>query len=303
MRIKYLPLLFITFAIGCTMEPPAGQISDENNLSVPSFIYDAHVHYRAAPDWEAAFLEKYTQYNAMASVMVRMNDLESGIRFAKMNPDRVVPYAMVDIDSPTILEDILKVHQMGYKGLGELFATNDWNYDDPKYDPIWSLAEELGLIVAPHTGIHGSGKFSRMRPSFIATIAANHPDLTIIGLHFGNPWYSEASEVARRNNNVYWDMSGSSLIKKDDDPEFWKEFMWWTPHIGKRHVGDDRRPAWETIVFASDEPPDGFEDNIIRFNKVLNAAGIDDETRAKMYGLTLAKIHGISVDQGNEPAE
>jgi hypothetical protein len=37
------------------------------------------------------------------------------------------------------------------------------------------------------------------------------------------------------------------------------------------------------------------EENIIRFNKMLDACGVDEETRAKCYGLTLAKIHGIQV--------
>ncbi|MEX2573178.1 MAG: amidohydrolase family protein [Balneolaceae bacterium] len=293
MRNLFLLLSIPVLFVGCS------QGENVPNSSVPPFIMDAHVHYRPTAEWETSFLDVYTRYNATACLMVRMEDLERGIEFAREHSDRIIPYAMIEIDSPDVLEDIRQVHSMGFKGLGEIFARNQWDYDDLQYEPIWSLAEELGMVVALHTGIHGSGNFARMRPSFLGTIASSQPDLTVIGLHFGNPWYNEAAEAARLNNNLYFELSGSSLIKKDHDPDFWRELLWWTPHIGKRHVGENSQPAWESIVFATDEPPDGFEDNIIRFNKVLDAAGIDDETRAKMYGQTLAEIHGLEPDSRN----
>jgi hypothetical protein len=57
----------------------------------------------------------------------------------------------------------------------------------------------------------------------------------------------------------------------------------------------DAVPAFEKIVFASDEGPEELEANIIRFNKMLDACGVSEETRAKCYGLTIARIHGINV--------
>ena len=80
----------------------------------------------------------------MGCILVSMGDLERGIAFAEAHPERVIPYAAIKIDSPTVLDDIQKVYDMGFKGLGELFAVNQWNYDDPKYDPIWELAEIEG---------------------------------------------------------------------------------------------------------------------------------------------------------------
>lgn len=269
------------------------------NIKTPPFIIDAHVHYKANDEWEKSFLDVYSRHNAMACLMVRMEDIERGINFARANPGRIIPYAMIDIDSPTVLEDVKKVHVMGYKGLGEFFARNEWNYDDPKYEPLWSLAEELGMPLAPHTGNLSNGMMARLRPGYLATIAANHPGLTIVGAHFGNPWYAEAGEAARRNANLYFDMSGSSLIKKENDPGIWKEFLWWTPYVGKvtPHMPKDLVPAFEKIVFASDEAPDALVENFRRFNKVLDANDVSEETRAKCYGLTMARIHNIKVDK------
>lgn len=301
------PLLAAALIFGCTQRPsdtggttavPGQEDQPAANYDTPPFIIDAHVHYRPDDEWEKLFLEVYAEHHAMACLMIRMDDLERGINFAKANPDRIIPYAMIDIDSPTILDDVKKVHAMGFKGLGEFFARNEWNYDDPKYDPLWALAEELNMPLAPHTGNLSNGMMARLRPGYLATIAANYPDLIIVGAHFGNPWYAEAGEAARRNKNLYFDLSGSSLIKKENDPGIWKEYLWWTDYVGKKtpHMPDDLVPAFEKIVFASDESPDALVENFRRFNKVLDANNVSEETRAKCYGLTLARIHGIDVD-------
>ena len=265
------------------------------NLSTPGFIIDSHIHYEPTDAWEQSFLEIFTKYNAVGCVLVDLEDLERGIEFARAHSNRVVPYAAVKIDSATVLADIRKAHTMGYRGLGELFAVGEWNYDDPKYDSIWALAQELGMPIAPHTGILSIGVLSRMRPGYLGTIAHKFPNLYIHSAHFGNPWYEEAAEVARRRPNLFFDMSGSSLIKKDDDPAYWKEFLWWTPYLGKPHMPADAVPAFEKIVFATDQSPDGMEENIIRFNKMLDACGVSEESRKLCYYGTMAKILNIDV--------
>jgi len=289
-------IFLLTFGCGEQGQKTNATIS-EPNLSTPGFIIDSHIHYRATDAWEKSFLEIFEKWNAIGCILVSMDDLERGIAFAYAHPDRIIPYASIDIDSPTVLKDILNAYDMGYNGLGELFATKEWNYDDPKYDPIWALAEKLGMPIAPHTGILANGILSRMRPGYLGTIANKFPNLIIHAAHFGNPWYNEAGEIARRNKNIYFDMTGSSLIKKDTDPGFWKQFLWWTPYIGKPHMPKDAVPAFQKIVFATDQSPEGLEENIIRFNKVLDACGVSEETRKKCYYETMAKIHDIDVNK------
>ena len=286
-----LGILLLTFALQC------GTKTSTSNLSTPGFLIDGHIHYEATDEWEKDFLEIYGNYNAIACILVNMVDLDRGIKFARANPDMVIPYAAVKIDSATILMDIQKSYDMGYKGLGELFAVNQWNYDDKKYDPVWALAEKLGMPIAPHTGILSIGILSRMRPGYLGTVAYRFPKLYIHAAHFGNPWYNEAAEVARRRPNLYFDITGSSLIKKDTDPGYWKQFLWWTPYLGKPHMPKDALPAFEKLVFASDQDPQGLEENIIRFNKMLDACGVSEESRIECYYGTMARIHGIDVQK------
>jgi hypothetical protein len=283
-------LFFVTWVLAAAVS-----LTAQSEYRTPGFIIDSHTHYEAKASWEKSFLEVYAKHNAMACLLIEKQDWDRGIAFAKAHPDRVIPYAEIEIDSPTVLDDIRKAHGMGFKGLGELFAVNQWNYDDPKYDPMWTLAQELKLVVAPHTGILANGMMARMRPSFLATIASRFKKLTLHAAHFGNPWYEEAGEATRRNNNLFFDLSGSSLIKKEEDPGYWKQFLWWTPYLGKAHMPADAVPAFEKMLFATDEPPGGFEENIRRNNRMLDACGVSEETRAKFYGLTMARIHGIPI--------
>jgi hypothetical protein len=292
MRIKLLIVLVlsITLVAGCNRSGP-GQSS-----WAPPFIIDSHMHYTATDEWEKSFLDIYTRHNAMACLLMPMKDLDRGIAFAKAHPDRVIPYAEINIDSPAVVEDIQRVHSMGFRGLGELFATGRRDYNDPKYDTIWALAEQLGMPVAPHTGILSDGTMANLRPSFLADVAARHPNLIIHAAHFGNPWYEEAAEAARRNKNLYFDLCGSSLIKKENDPGFWEQWLWWTDAAGKAHMPKEVVPAWEKILFATDEGPDALDENIRRFNKALDACHVSVETRAKCYGLTMARIYGIKTN-------
>ena len=120
---------------------------------IPGFIIDSHTHYSPRPDFEESFLAIYGKYNAMACLLIGLQDLDRGLAFAKAHPDRVIPYAEIDIDGPTVLEDIRRVQALGFKGLGELFAVEQWDYDDPKYDPIWKLAEERNVSLRTATFI------------------------------------------------------------------------------------------------------------------------------------------------------
>lgn len=292
-NLIFLSVITLVLAVRCANVEQKTELKP--NYKTPPFIIDSHIHYKATDAWEKSFIEIFTKHNAMGCILVDMKDLERGIAFAKAHPDRVIPYAAVKIDSSGVLKDIQRAYDMGYTGLGELFATGDWSYNDRRYDPIWSLAEKLGMPIAPHTGNLATGQMDHLRPAPLADIAVRFPKLLIHAAHFGNPWYEEAAEAARRNSNLWFDMSGSSLIKKEHDPHFWAQWLWWTDAIGKAHMPKNAEPAWEKIVFASDEGPDQLEENIRRFNKVLDACNVPDSIRAYCYGLTIAKMHGIKV--------
>ena len=48
----------------------------EPNMSTPPFIIDSHMHYEATDEWEKSFLDIYGRHNAMACLLIDMEDLD-----------------------------------------------------------------------------------------------------------------------------------------------------------------------------------------------------------------------------------
>jgi predicted TIM-barrel fold metal-dependent hydrolase len=134
---------------------------------------------------------------------------------------------------------------------------------------------------------------ARMRPSFLHTIARSFPKLRIQGAHLGNPWYDEAAEGARWSKNLYFDLTGSSLIKKARNLAVFKEYLWWEGPGA--HSSPDAVYAFEKLVFGTDEAPDALDNMLTRYEAMLDACGVPEASRRRIYGETMAGILGIPV--------
>lgn len=92
--------------------------------------------------------------------------------------------------------------------------THQYAYD-PAYEPVYALAEKYDVPVIFHTGDTDStrAKLKYADPLTIDEVAVDHPRVTFVIAHLGNPWIQSAAEVAYKNPNVYLD--GSALLLGD----------------------------------------------------------------------------------------
>ena len=146
--------------------------------------------------------------------------------------------------TPEVLDQIDRFHAAGFRGLGESPGRKK-NYDDPAYAPIYARAEKYGMFILFHTGIVNRTtpdipadiSVDRMRATTLDNIARRYPKITLIGAHLGNPDYAWAAEIARWNPISIGIVSGSTLIKKQEDYTFFKSIFWWSgiasPHSPK----------------------------------------------------------------------
>ncbi|MCX5905892.1 MAG: amidohydrolase family protein [Deltaproteobacteria bacterium] len=92
--------------------------------------------------------------------------------------------------------------------------------NDNRFYPLWEKITELKVPVLFHMGTTGYGagvpggdgvrlKYCRPVP-YIDDLAADFPELTIIGAHPAWPWQEEMLAVAMHKANVYIDLSGWS---------------------------------------------------------------------------------------------
>jgi predicted TIM-barrel fold metal-dependent hydrolase len=262
-------------------------------------LVDCHVHYNG----ERAFLDQLTarldKAEGIAFLLVKPDDIDSVKPYIAAHPNRLIGFGDISLDAPGVLADIDRAHRAGFRGLGEI-TKPQYSFDDRRYWPVYERAESYGMILLFHTGIvnrtnpevPSDVSSDRMRPGTLDLIARRFPKLTIIGAHLGNPDYAMAAEIARWNPNLFWDVSGSTLIKKQEDYAFFKQVFWWSS-IASPHTPKGGASAFEKLVFGSDVfggEMEEFDRELERYHKMLDACGVSKQAQENIFAGTLWKI-------------
>ena len=268
-------------------------------LAAQPKIIDAHVHHNGDP----AFLEKLVRRleaaDAMAFLMTSPKDLESVKGFIARYPARLVGFGSIRLDDPGAVAEIDRFQAAGFRGLGELSGPLR-PYDDKTYAPVFERAEKHRMIVLFHTGIvnrpspgiPSDVSSDRMRVQTLDNLARRYPKMTLIGAHLGNPDYQWAAEIARWNPNLYFDLSGSTLIKKQEDYTFFKSVFWWSgvvsPHTPKGGPSAFEKTVFGSDVFGGDLAE--FDASLQRYRKMLSACGVSAAAQANIFAGTMWRI-------------
>jgi uncharacterized protein len=290
--MRKFSLLFLTLMCVFVCGPLMAQ-------SAQPRVIDGHLHYNGDPAFLQKLLAKLDSVDGMAFLLVPPADMGTAVPIIHANPNRLIGFAEIDMDSAHALEDIDLAHEAGFRGIGELEYVAH-NYDDPIYFPIYKRAEKYHMIALFHTGIvnrehpnvRTNVSISRMRVTRLDLIARMFPKLTIVAAHMGNPDYAWAAEIARWNPNVYVDLSGSSLIKKQNDYTFFKSIFWWSGVVSP-HTPKSSHSAFERLVFGSDvfggDLPE-FDRELKRYHEMLDACGVPKQAQENIFSGTLWHI-------------
>ncbi len=179
--------------------------------------------------WEE-LADMYRELKLMAVLMNSTDIATSGItpvpndviaQAVKDHPDVFIGFGVVDPNLGRVAVDEAKrcAEELGLRGLGELNPGRQHFFpNDERFYPLWEEAQRQGLIVLFHEGMMGSGagtpggmgfklKYGRPIPH-VDDVAADFPELKIIGAHPSWPWTAEALAIARHKSNFYIDLSG-----------------------------------------------------------------------------------------------
>ena len=290
--MKKISLLFVTLLFVFVCSPLLAQ-------SVQPKIIDGHVHYNGDPAFLNKLLQKMESVDGMAFVLVPPVDMDTAVPIIHAHPNRLVGFAEIDMDSPHAIEDIDIAHEAGFRGIGELEYVRH-NYDDPVYFPIYKRAEKYHMIALFHTGIVNrthpnvstNVSIERMRVTQLDLIARMFPKLTLVAAHMGNPDYAWAAEIGRWNPNLYFDLSGSSLIKFQNNYTIFKSIFWWSGIVSP-HTPKSEHSAFEKLVFGSDvfggDLPE-FDRELKRYHEMLDACGVPKRAQEYIFSDTLWHI-------------
>ena len=278
----------------------------------PPKLIDVHEHYNGEPGVLEQLLVKLNAADGLGFLLTTDRGFPQASRFIHEHPDRFIGFGDIKLDDPDVLNKIDRFHQGGFRGLGEISSALK-NYDDPAYWPIYDLAAKYHMILLFHTGIVLRDKpevpanisFDRMRATRLDLIARHWPKLIIIGAHLGNPDYAEAGEIARWNPNLYFDLSGSSLIKKRNDYGFFRSIFWWSGVVSP-HTPAGGPDAFERLVYGSDVfngELGEFDESQARYHAMLDACQVPANVQAMIFSGTMWRIlqeqqKEIAADQG-----
>jgi len=140
----------------------------------------------------------------------------------KKYPESFIGFASVDPWKGRMAVDELTraVKSLGLRGLKLHPIAQAFYMNDRRFYPLWETCAALDIPLLVHTGTTGVGagvpggdglklKYARPIP-YIDDVAADFPNLTIIGAHPSWPWQEEMLALAVHKTNVYIDLSGWS---------------------------------------------------------------------------------------------
>lgn len=136
---------------------------------------------------------------------------------------------------------------------------------------MYSIAEELGLIVSLHTGVNYARNVPMYgeHPERLDRVASAFPSLSIIACHASWPWVDDIVAVARRHPTVYLEFGGLS-------PKYVR--MNGTGWATLRHMMDNL--LTDQVLFASDWPVMSMERSLIEWREM----GLRPNTLQRLLG-------------------
>lgn len=125
-------------------------------------------------------------------------------------PDKFVGFAYLDPRREDYMERLrYAVEELGLVGVKYGPIYNGVALDDPRMTPVYEYCVEHDLPLTMHMGTTYTRLYRAElgRPIHVEDVALRYPDLKLIMAHMGHPWYEDCVIVARKQPNVYAEIS------------------------------------------------------------------------------------------------
>jgi uncharacterized protein len=202
------------------------------------------------------------------------------------HPDAFLGFASVDPwqGRAAVAELRRAIAELGLRGLKLHPSAQDFDPSDRRFYDLYAACAELEIPVLFHTGTTGLGaglpggggvKLGRSRPILLDDVAADFPELQIVGAHPSWPWQDEMLAVAQHKTNVWIDLSGWSPRR-------------WSPALRDAVLG----PLSDRALFGTDYPFITFA----KWHKAFLEHEPSDEVVAKVLRDNAARLLGLDLD-------
>jgi predicted TIM-barrel fold metal-dependent hydrolase len=163
-------------------------------------------------------------------------------------PERFIGFGSVDPwkGKRAVAEIERAIGELGLKGAKFHPGIQAFYPNDPRFSELFDKVAALGVPALFHTGTNGLGagirggmgvRLDYTRPIYLDHLAADQPELTIVGAHPAWPWHEEMLAVIGHKANVFMDLSG-----------------WLPKYIPETVMNEARKRLSDRILFGSDYP-------------------------------------------------
>ena len=194
-------------------------------------------------------------------------DDEVTARAVAKYPAKLIGFACIDPRMPACLDLLVHaIEDLKLKGVKFGPIYNGVSLLDPRLEPIYAYLVRNNLPLTMHMGTtYGAAAPIAMgRPLDVDTIANRHPDLKMIMAHMAHPWYEECVVVARKNPNVYCEVSAL----------YYRPWQFWNVLICAEEYQITQR---DKIFWGTDFPFTTVPDSIVglrNVNRVVEGSGL-----------------------------
>ncbi len=245
--------------------------------------FDIHRHYHVTEGDLETYLRQAEEIGitkigmSTCGPLFNQYDNEGVVRAMDKYPDLIIGFGYIRLGQDGS-QKVDELYAQGFRALKMIIPTTF--YDDHSLWPIYERAEALGMPINFHCGITGPLRNAKghhtssryQRPICLDAIARDFPDLNIIMPHLGFPWVEEACGVIAAFPNVYWDLTGSALLRCDAE---------WLREKFLRQGEEIWEKMLQRLVWASDtHPPQRLID---RYEAICDVMDVSAADRERVY--------------------
>jgi len=253
----------------------------EHGMSMPGTIENLKkVMDECQIDKAVAFAPLPSSYNRIGN----LHQNEWLAREIKGEPN-IVGFGVIDFSLGHLKDQVKQLYDLGLKGIKMHPAEQKLKIDSPEAFEVYEIAEELGLVISYHTGVHWH-RIADYNMLLYDEVAYHFKKLRLTFEHVGGySFFNDAVAVLINSRNTTY--AGLTSVFDHKMNKFWylsddkiNDLMWM--------IGPER------CIFGLDFPWNDAEKIQFAINKI-KTLDITEEQKAGILGGNLAKLLNVSL--------
>ena len=156
--------------------------------------------------------------SVLASIATRISQVPSINNWLlSQRNDRFIPFAALHPADPDRFKEILRVKDLGFKGVKLHPNYQDFFPDEPRIIDLARAIADAGLILLLHGGVDWAYEEVKASPDRMARLMEAVPSLALIIAHFGGFERWSEVETTLAGSNAFFDISFTLPFIKEED--------------------------------------------------------------------------------------